>query len=117
MTAIPQPGINPVAVARPAGTTGENPYLLGVFAPVRDELTIDDPPVIGEIPKDLNGVYLRNGPSRQFEAAAQRSAVHCRDDRLGTRLDGLDDLDQDRLPRRLAEFADIGACDDGSAGT
>ena len=46
----------------------ENPYLLGVFAPVREELTADDLEVIGEIPRDLNGVYLRNGPNRQFAA-------------------------------------------------
>jgi carotenoid cleavage dioxygenase-like enzyme len=58
----------PVALARPVDATEENPYLLGVFAPVRHELTLDDLPVIGEIPKDLNGVYLRNGPNRQFDA-------------------------------------------------
>src|ERR1700739_4335045 len=49
----------------------ENPYLLGLFAPVRDELTLEDLPVIGEIPKDLNGVYLRNGPNRQFDASGR----------------------------------------------
>lgn len=49
----------------------ENPYLLGVFAPVRKELTLENLPVIGEIPRDLNGVYLRNGPNRQFDAAGR----------------------------------------------
>lgn len=44
-----------------------NPYLLGVFAPVHEEITADDLTVIGEIPKDLNGVYLRNGPNPRFE--------------------------------------------------
>ncbi|WP_063003356.1 carotenoid oxygenase family protein [Nocardia salmonicida] len=65
-----QPRANgePIAVARPVETTDDNPYTLGVFAPVHDELTLDDLTVIGEIPKDLNGVYLRNGPNRQFEA-------------------------------------------------
>lgn len=58
----------PVAVAAPIDNGVENPYLLGVFAPVRDELTLDDLEVIGEIPKDLNGVYLRNGPNRRFAA-------------------------------------------------
>ncbi|MDT5050923.1 MAG: hypothetical protein QOG75_6845, partial [Mycobacterium sp.] len=52
-------------------TLEENPYLLGVFAPVHDELTLEDLPVIGEIPKDLNGVYLRNGPNRQFNASGR----------------------------------------------
>ncbi|MEV0541811.1 carotenoid oxygenase family protein [Nocardia salmonicida] len=65
-----QPRANgePIAVARPVEATDDNPYTLGVFAPVHDELTLDDLTVIGEIPKDLNGVYLRNGPNRQFEA-------------------------------------------------
>lgn len=69
MTSSP-PGTNGnlIAVARPAEATDVNPYTLGVFAPVRDELTLDELPVIGEIPTDLNGVYLRNGPNRQFEA-------------------------------------------------
>ncbi|WP_433252966.1 carotenoid oxygenase family protein [Streptosporangium sp. CA-135522] len=40
-----------------------NPYLMGVHAPVRDEITAENLTVIGEIPKDLNGVYLRNGPN------------------------------------------------------
>ncbi|MDH6679964.1 carotenoid cleavage dioxygenase-like enzyme [Rhodococcus sp. LBL1] len=61
-------GEAPIAVARPVNSGEENPYLLGVFAPVQDELTLDELPVIGEIPKDLNGVYLRNGPNRQFAA-------------------------------------------------
>ncbi len=48
--------------------TGENPYLLGVHAPVRDEIAAEDLEVIGEIPRDLNGVYLRNGPNRRYDA-------------------------------------------------
>jgi carotenoid cleavage dioxygenase-like enzyme len=58
---------SPVAVA---ATTDENPYVLGVFAPVDRELTLgpEDLTVIGTIPTDLNGVYLRNGPNRQFPA-------------------------------------------------
>lgn len=62
----PQSPDQPIAVARPVEE--ENPYLLGVFAPVDRELTLTDLEVIGEIPKDLNGVYLRNGPNRQFVA-------------------------------------------------
>lgn len=48
-----------------------NPYTLGVYAPVRDEITADDLTVIGEIPRDLNGVYLRTGPNRQFDASGR----------------------------------------------
>ena len=43
-----------------------NPYLLGVYAPVQDEITADELTVIGQIPTDLNGVYLRNGPNARF---------------------------------------------------
>ena len=44
-----------------------NPFLLGPFAPVGKEIIADDLPVIGEIPKDLAGIYLRNGPNPIFE--------------------------------------------------
>jgi carotenoid cleavage dioxygenase-like enzyme len=44
-----------------------NPYLLGEFAPTHEELTLADLEVVGEIPEDLNGVYVRNGPNPQFE--------------------------------------------------
>ncbi len=48
-------------------TDEANPYLTGIFAPVRDEITTDDLEVVGEIPRDLNGVYLRNGPNPRFD--------------------------------------------------
>ncbi|WP_101790813.1 carotenoid oxygenase family protein [Nonomuraea indica] len=44
----------------------QNPYLLGVYAPVQDEVTADELTVIGRIPADLNGVYLRNGPNARY---------------------------------------------------
>lgn len=59
--------IAPDAVAQIAGEE-ENPYLLGIYAPVREEITAGDLRVDGEIPKDLNGVYLRNGPNRRYDA-------------------------------------------------
>jgi carotenoid cleavage dioxygenase len=40
-----------------------NRYLVGNFAPVKDELTATDLPVEGAIPPELNGRYLRNGPN------------------------------------------------------
>jgi carotenoid cleavage dioxygenase len=43
-----------------------NPYLQGLFGPVTDERTDDDLEVIGEIPADLDGMFLRNGPNPQF---------------------------------------------------
>ena len=42
------------------------PTLSGVFAPVSDERDAADLPVRGEIPADLRGAYLRNGPNPLF---------------------------------------------------
>jgi 8'-apo-carotenoid 13,14-cleaving dioxygenase len=38
-------------------------YIESNFAPVAEEVTVFDLPVVGELPKDLNGRYLRNGPN------------------------------------------------------
>lgn len=38
-------------------------YLTGNFAPVHDEVTAFDLPVEGELPAELDGRYLRNGPN------------------------------------------------------
>src|SRR5437588_9569347 len=43
-----------------------NPYLAGLYAPVAEERTDEGLEVIGELPPDLDGVYLRNGPNPQF---------------------------------------------------
>lgn len=43
-----------------------NPFLMGNFAPITDELNIENLSVIGELPKDLNGIYMRNGPNPAF---------------------------------------------------
>ena len=42
------------------------PALAGNNAPISDELVIDDLPVIGELPADLNGLYVRNGPNPYY---------------------------------------------------
>lgn len=55
---------------------GHGPQLTGTFAPVSEELVLEDLPVEGEIPQDLNGVYLRNGPNPHFEP---KGAYHCFD--------------------------------------
>ena len=44
------------------------PVLRGGFEPVSRELYVRDLKVIGEVPKDLNGAYFRNGPNRMFAA-------------------------------------------------
>ncbi len=40
-----------------------SPYLTGNFAPVRDEVTVEDLPVTGAIPEGLEGRLLRIGPN------------------------------------------------------
>lgn len=43
-----------------------NPYLTDNFAPVQTELTVDNLPILGELPPELNGMFVRNGPNPQF---------------------------------------------------
>ncbi len=42
------------------------PYLSGNYAPVDREITASDLPVVGEIPKDLAGIFVRNGSNPRF---------------------------------------------------
>jgi carotenoid cleavage dioxygenase len=44
------------------------PTLSGAFAPVDQERVVDDLQIEGEVPRDLTGLYVRNGPNRRFEA-------------------------------------------------
>ena len=44
-----------------------NAYLLGPYAPIFEEIVAEDLKVIGEIPKDIYGSYVRNGPNPKFE--------------------------------------------------
>lgn len=44
-------------------TTETSIYLNENYAPVREEVTAFDLPVVGELPTELNGRYLRNGPN------------------------------------------------------
>ncbi|MGB3511407.1 MAG: carotenoid oxygenase family protein [Microcoleaceae cyanobacterium] len=48
-------------------TTKFNPYLMGNFAPVNEEITTDNLEIKGQLPPDLSGMYVRNGPNPQFE--------------------------------------------------
>ncbi len=43
------------------------PFLSGNFAPVRRELDVAELTVIGEIPSDIDGMFLRNGPNPQLD--------------------------------------------------
>ncbi|MFE7416444.1 carotenoid oxygenase family protein [Rhodococcus sp. NPDC057529] len=42
-------------------------HLVGVFEPQREEVDVRDLEVIGELPADLHGAYLRNGPNPRFD--------------------------------------------------
>jgi carotenoid cleavage dioxygenase-like enzyme len=48
-----------------------NPYLEGNFAPVSDQITVDNLKVIGELPPDLSGMFVRNGPNPQWSPIGQ----------------------------------------------
>ncbi|AFU00763.1 carotenoid oxygenase family protein [Nocardia brasiliensis] len=51
----------------PAAQALTNPYLEGPYAPTADEITATQLTVLhGELPADLDGVYVRNGPNPQF---------------------------------------------------
>lgn len=50
--------------------SSNNPYLQGVYAPVFEEQDEQDLQVEGEIPRGLNGVFMRNGPNPQFEPSS-----------------------------------------------
>lgn len=43
------------------------PMLTGPYSPVATEEEVSDFDVVGKIPTDLNGVYLRNGPNPRYE--------------------------------------------------
>jgi carotenoid cleavage dioxygenase-like enzyme len=41
-------------------------YLSGRFAPIDDEISTSDLTVAGDVPSDLSGAFLRNGPNPKF---------------------------------------------------
>lgn len=72
----------------------EHPYLNGAWAPVHEEWEDDDCAVIGEIPRDLDGVYLRNtenplheplGRYHPFDGDGMLCALRLRDGRAAFR--------------------------------
>ncbi|MGH2784862.1 MAG: carotenoid oxygenase family protein [Actinomycetota bacterium] len=43
-----------------------NPYLEGNYAPIHTEITAHDLPVVGELPADIDGMYVRIGSNPMF---------------------------------------------------
>jgi carotenoid cleavage dioxygenase-like enzyme len=52
-----------IEVGELTGVNILNPYLQGLYAPVARETTALELEVIGEIPRDLHGAFVRNGPN------------------------------------------------------
>ncbi len=49
----------------------DSPFLAGNYAPVHDELTCTDLPVLGRLPDGLQGTFYRNGPNPQLPPAGR----------------------------------------------
>lgn len=64
----PRVGCNP-----PMTTEGQSPYLLGSYAPVDAETDGYCEVIEGEVPRDLEGMLVRNGPNPKF---APRGRYH-----------------------------------------
>lgn len=56
-----------------AAFAGSHPYLSGPYAPVTEEVTATALPVVGELPRDLGGVFVRNSSNPRF---APRGRYH-----------------------------------------
>ena len=52
-------------------TAAVNPFLDGNYAPVREEITADNLKIIGELPPDLSGMFVRNGPNPLWHPKGQ----------------------------------------------
>lgn len=52
--------------APPPVDAASDPHLSGVFQPVVDEIQAGDLTVVGELPPEMDGLYLRNGPNPRF---------------------------------------------------
>jgi len=63
--ALAHPGLRAIANDKNAGI--QNKFLEGNFAPMREEHTHENLHVIGQLPKDLQGMLVRNGPNPQFD--------------------------------------------------
>jgi len=60
--------VTPSAPLRPAPVDiAHHAHLTGAFAPQRTEVDVAGLDVIGELPADLHGAYLRNGPNPRFD--------------------------------------------------
>lgn len=67
----------------------ENYYLQGNYAPVKEIISEDKLEVVGSIPKELSGLYLRNGPNPMGSPNAKRYHWFAGEGMLhGVKIDG-----------------------------
>ena len=59
---------SPIFAAPDKGTSEwpNHPFLQGNFGPVHGETTADNLQVIGTLPPEMDGMFVRNGPNPQF---------------------------------------------------
>lgn len=50
----------------PPGKWPNSPFLQGNYGPVREEIVADRLEVVGNLPRELNGMFVRNGPNPRF---------------------------------------------------
>lgn len=65
-------GLALAPLARGAAAAG-SPFLQGNYAPVHEEVTADNLEVVGRLPAEMDGMFVRNGPNPQFPP---RGAYH-----------------------------------------
>lgn len=53
-------------LAADAAKRPTSPFLEGNYAPVREEVTAADLPVVGKLPPEMDGMFVRTGPNPQF---------------------------------------------------
>lgn len=51
---------------RPRTDRQANPFLQGNYAPVHEEITADNLTVVGQLPPEMDGMFVRDGPNPQF---------------------------------------------------
>src|SRR3954452_13865383 len=65
VAAVGPPPRSTIPVLKPVDPAS-TPFLSGRFAPVHDEIEVDDLQIEGALPPELAGTYLRNGPNPEF---------------------------------------------------
>jgi hypothetical protein len=57
--------------------TAANIFLQSSFGPDREEVTADNLTVIGKLPPEMDGMFVRNGPNPQFPPIKKAVIASC----------------------------------------